>query len=287
MERHSQYFKLSDIRRVFPELFPIRQIGFMNMNAMPRYHLYAGKLEFCLRFSEKEEFSDDIVNNVKYRIPFPNVFLKTPDLLHGTRFKTDRQAVYFAYDPALYERMRQGGLLTPPFLWHFRMTPEISFVLKHIRELADSLGEYGIADRIDTLVLKLLQDMLLERNERNTIHKIPTQEERIQRIATYLQLNFLNEIDYETLYRKNGFSRRNFFRCWKQYYNLSPARYVLQLKMEYACNQLRETDLSVGELAEELKLKNRCYLSSLFRKIYGKTPLCYRRESRLNSNTSA
>ena len=164
MERHSQYFKLSDIRRVFPELFPIRQIGFMNMNAMPRYHLYAGKLEFCLRFSEKEEFSDDIVNNVKYRIPFPNVFLKTPDLLHGTRFKTDRQAVYFAYDPALYERMRQCGLLTPPFLWHFRMTPEISFVLKHIRELADRLGEYGIADRIDTLVLKLLQDTCRKHN---------------------------------------------------------------------------------------------------------------------------
>ena len=279
MERHSQYFKLSDIRRVFPELFPIWRIGFMDMNAMPRYHLYAGKLEFCLRFSEKEEFSDDIVNNVKYRIPFPNVFLKTPDLLHGTRFKTDRQAVFFAYDPALYERMRQTGLLTPPFLWHFRMTPEISFVLKHIRELAGRLGEYGIADRIDTLVLKLLQDMLLERDARNTIHKISTQEERIQRIATYLQLNFLNEIDYEALYRKNGFSRRNFFRCWKQFYNLTPARYVLQLKMEYACNQLRETDLSVGEIAEELKFKNSCYLSILFRKI-ASSALC----EKLNSN---
>lgn len=276
----NRYFAMQALRREFPGLLPLARIGIMDYLApMQRYRLYSGKLEWCLRFSPEDNLSYDVIDGVRHRTPFPNIFVKTPAMLHGTRIERSRNAVFFAYDPALYDRMKALGLLEPPFIWQFRMTPEIAAALSRITELTGQLMEYGAADRIDLLALQLLESLILKRNHSAATHYEREVEHRIRRIASYLQLHFLQPIDIPKLYRQNGFSRRNFFRCWNRHYELPPARYVLKLKLDYARSQLRETNLPVGEISRELNFRNRCYLSMLFKKHFGETPLQYRRRS--------
>ncbi len=279
MKPINHYINMRNINRVFPGLFPLTQIGILNyLGPMPSYKLFSNKLELCIRFSSEEDIAHDIINGTKYQTPFPNIFIKTPDMIHGTRIEKIRNAFYFAYDPRLYDRMKEHGLLEPPFLWHFQMTPKISLALNNIEELAKQVNEYGVADCIDTLALQLFQNLLLKRSLPSKVPHERSLENRIHRIASYLQLNFLREIDYDNLYSKNGFSRRNFFRYWNRYYNLPPAKYILSLKLEYAQNQLRETNIPVRQISEELNFKNQYYLSMLFKKSFGITPLQYRKK---------
>ncbi len=286
-EYSSQFINLKTIRRIFPGLFPLVRFGIMK-NIPPNQNciLFSGKLELCFRFSTDEQVSRDVINGVHYETPFPNIFLKTPDMVHGTISEKERDAVFFAFDPNLFDRMKMHGLMEPPFLWHFQVTPEFSAALNKIIDLAGHIMEYGVADQFDLLVFQLLQDAILKRDCAAETPGSRSMENRIYGIASYLQLNFNRDFDLEDLYRKNGFSRRSFFRYWKKYFPYSPARYVQELKLEYACYQLQSTTLPVGRICEELHFQNPHYLSRLFKKRFGITPLQYRDRGEVGSGDS-
>lgn len=270
---------LQDVGRVFPGLFPLQRIGFIKNIASSAMELYSGKLELCFRFSSENDVCHDVINGVAYDTPFPNIFLKTPELVHGPLSNNRRDAIYFLYDASLYERMKAHGFWSPPYIWHFQMNQEMSGALKRISELAGHAMEYGVADKIDILALQLFQSVMLNRAHPAETAYEQAIETKIRRIASYIQLNFNTSIDVESLYRQNGFSRRSFFRHWKQFYSMPPLQYIQELKLEHAGHLLLETSMPVGEICEELNFKNPHYLSMLFKKHFGISPTQYRKQS--------
>jgi len=75
---------------------------------------------------------------------------------------------------------------------------------------------------------------------------------------------------------KYGMSRRTFFRCWSRHFNVSPARFVTQLKMEEAVRLLTESRFSIEEIAERLNFNETNYFCQVFRRFYDMTPMRYR-----------
>lgn len=67
----------------------------------------------------------------------------------------------------------------------------------------------------------LFEELLLMRD--STPQEMEYMDARIQRIASCFQLNFCREINLDEIAGRYGFSRRNFYRCWKRCFPMSPA----------------------------------------------------------------
>ena len=60
---------------------------------------------------------------------------------------------------------------------------------------------------------------------------------------------------------------------------IPPYRYYLDRKLELACQLLRETGMSVRDIASYLSFQDEFYFSGLFRRKIGVSPIQYRKQS--------
>lgn len=271
------YVRLDDVPRAVKFPFPLKELGFFWNKVEPEAS-FDWKLEFTLRLSSLEQFAVDEIGGVTYRTEYPNVILKLPGVVHKYAVPEPRDAVYFAYSTALADAMTAANLFQMPPVWKIKLAPKICEMLERAKQLMEHSREYGVADRLDLLAFQLYEELLFSRHE-NSDSRDRFMESRIQRIASYFQLNCKENIDLEALCRKNGLSKRTFFRHWKLYFNISPSRYLLDLRLCDAARQLRETRKRISEIAESLNFQDTLYFSSRFRRKFGITPLQYRKQT--------
>ena len=93
----------------------------------------------------------------------------------------------------------------------------------------------------------------------------------------YVEEHYLEELDFDGVARKFGFSPSTFRRVWLEHMPESPVRFVNNLRMKQACRLLCETDLPIMEIAESLGYGDPLYFSKKFHKHTGETARDYRR----------
>lgn len=71
-------------------------------------------------------------------------------------------------------------------------------------------------------------------------------------------------------------SKSNIIRVFKKQYGMTPYEYLIQLKIDTAKLLLRNTHMTVGEIAERVKISDQHYFSSLFLDRVGVRPKDYR-----------
>lgn len=69
-------------------------------------------------------------------------------------------------------------------------------------------------------------------------------------------------------------------RRWTELFDMPPTQHALELKMEEARRLLRESDLSVIEVAADLGIDDPQYFSRFFRRRQKMSPLRYRAHER-------
>jgi AraC-like DNA-binding protein len=74
-----------------------------------------------------------------------------------------------------------------------------------------------------------------------------------------------------------GFSADYFSRCFRRSYGCSPRRWLLEQRIRHAAERVRETKLSVGEIAGEFGYENLFLFSRQFKAVMGHSPLVHRR----------
>jgi AraC-like DNA-binding protein len=72
-------------------------------------------------------------------------------------------------------------------------------------------------------------------------------------------------------------------RLFREKLQISPARYRQNCKLEFACELLVRTNLSVKEIATQTGFCNQFYFSMEFRKFTGQSPLAYRKAANASS----
>ena len=265
---------LENVRRRFSMQFPLQSIGYLH-NFLAKESSYGDKLEMTLRISSTAEDCVDIIDGKTYICKYPNAIVKKPYVDHSYEVAEPRDAIYINYDNELVSEVESAGLCPSPPVWEVKITPEISEMIRELRELMKHSQEYGVADRMDLLAMKLWQGLLLMRESK--LKRDDFIEARLYRIASFLQINLNKEIDFDKLIAENGFSRRSFFRHWKRYFEISPLQYLRDLKMQEAGRLLQVTDLRIGDIADSLSFDDLAYFCAGFKKYYGMTPMQYRR----------
>lgn len=96
------------------------------------------------------------------------------------------------------------------------------------------------------------------------------------KIADYVQANLGKDISLNDLAQITGLSRFHFLRAFKRTTEETPYQYLLRLRVERAQTLLRESKLSVSQIAGAVGFKDSTQFIRTFRKKVGATPGAYR-----------
>lgn len=121
----------------------------------------------------------------------------------------------------------------------------------------------------------LLYSLLYELNRQAYNDKISavTKDGKITAAIDYIHVNFRNEqITISQLAEMCAVSETYFRKLFKQIYSVSPNQYIINLRLEYACQLLQSHLYTIAETSEKAGFSDTKYFSRLFHKRFGRTP---------------
>ena len=224
-----------------------------------------GKTHFC--FDGKEEIvsaghmvlykPEEIQKYVYYLEDNPEVFW-----IHFTG--SDVKNILAYHGISLDEHVFYCGVL-PDYKALFR---------KIIQEL--QLCRYGYEDYIASLFNDIL--LLVDRQQHEQKKATGDVQEQIERAAAYFNENYNTKISIDDYAESLHISTNWFIHNFKQYAGMSPAQYILSLRMVNAQSLLERTTYNIKEISEIVGYENPLYFSRVFKKEIGKSPAQYRKE---------
>ena len=105
-------------------------------------------------------------------------------------------------------------------------------------------------------------------------------DERIRRAQALMCRTIDRKLTLRDLAREAGISVSRFCHLFKGQTGTAPGRYLRRLRLSEAARLLRETPLSVKQVAGNLAYQDASRFVAAFRKVYRVTPLQYRRRAR-------
>ncbi|MBN2641354.1 MAG: helix-turn-helix transcriptional regulator [Victivallales bacterium] len=271
------YVHLNQQRDIlFP--LPLSTAGIIRTPDVCDHHFYrGGELEFCLRLASEEEEAEDELNGELYRHRFPHLLIKRGGVSHRYSIKASRQAIFLIYPAELEAAFIACGMAVSPPGIEFEITSELEGLLEEFFALIPHSQNRGMAEKFDVLSFRIIQSIYMQK----FVPDGPDDDTGaiIRRIASYLQLHYMDEIDIDALCRRYGMSRRGFFRNWAVHYSCTPHQYIMDLRMREAERLLGIIGLQVQEVSACLGFKNHSYFIQVFRRYHhGVTPGEFRRD---------
>jgi AraC-like DNA-binding protein len=96
-------------------------------------------------------------------------------------------------------------------------------------------------------------------------------------VVHYMEVNYTQPVRLDELAAHARMSKNNLLRAFKKQYKVSPIEYLIRLRMTRACEQMREPDRTVSEIAYDVGFSDSNYFSRRFRETYGVPPSIYRK----------
>lgn len=101
---------------------------------------------------------------------------------------------------------------------------------------------------------------------------------KLRRITAWMAEHLAEEFSLALLAEQAGMSESHFNRLFKRAVGIAPSQYQIKLRIDTARRLLRETELTVITIANEVGYSNPSHFSRIFRKDTGFSPSDYRRQ---------
>lgn len=98
-------------------------------------------------------------------------------------------------------------------------------------------------------------------------------------IRHYIDTHYKEPVDLDTLAKEAHVSKYYVAHAFKQEYGISPINYLIRRRIDESRHLLRETDLSLSQIARVLGFSSASYFSQSFRRTEGVTPREYRKSA--------
>lgn len=259
-----------------PQIPPVRSLAHLVFHPYSST-MFVDTLQFCCCFGGDSEVCRRVVNGREYICRYPHIFIKRPNEFHEVKEGKFNTVIYFTYDRKYADAIRALGVEDELSLCPMPESAAFHALFMQLQEFARHSEEFGVVDRIDMLCFQIVREILLARKLEQT--PLAEADEKIRRIASYLRLNCMQEIDFDELARQHGFSRRTFSRHWEKSGYPSPAQFLFELRMMEAKRLLAETSTPIWKIAELLHYQGSVWFCFSFRKHTGETPLGFRKRS--------
>lgn len=163
------------------------------------------------------------------------------------------------------------GSSPEPYLLHGLDTGKYRSLIAQILELEGTATERYFKG--NGLLLQVLGELFRDAgfDERNWGKNSVADE-----VKFYLDVNYSEKLRLKDVAHNFGVHPNYLTRVFHEKYHVSPKQYLLNLKLQKACQLLRTTELPVSVIASSMGFDDSLAFSKLFKKTYGFSPSHYR-----------
>ncbi|WP_454192829.1 AraC family transcriptional regulator [Paenibacillus sp. Marseille-Q7038] len=104
------------------------------------------------------------------------------------------------------------------------------------------------------------------------------QQKYIEDAVLFIEQNYSHHVSIQDIAKHVSIDRSYLHRLFKKYLDKSPQEYLLQLRLDKACQLLSETDLRIGDISRSVGYTDVLLFSKTFKKRKNCSPLYYRKE---------
>jgi len=125
-------------------------------------------------------------------------------------------------------------------------------------------------------LLTRLEAVLLAREKTVVPNREISAEQIVQKIMIYLRENYSEQIDFASVAEAHAISAPYLSRLFHEYAGISPSQYLTGYRMEQAKKLLRDSRLSIGEIAARVGYPDPFHFSKVFKNKVGVSPSQFR-----------
>jgi AraC-like DNA-binding protein len=92
----------------------------------------------------------------------------------------------------------------------------------------------------------------------------------------FLSVDFNKKVDIKDFCRSNGWGYESFRKVFRRETGTSPGQYRIKRRLDYSCELLKNSQLSIAEIAEYLAYNSQYEFSAQFKKYIGMAPSFFR-----------
>lgn len=201
----------------------------------------------------------------------------------GTEFEVGRGSVlYLPQNKSYYQETEGETVLAIHFInysFSSKNKPEVievdnyDVIISIIEEMYDEWKEkkQGYRYKCISLFYNLLHQLNIQAQE-DTFSAV-SQNEKLKAAVSYIHSHYRNEqMNVSELASMCAVSDTYFRKLFKEIHGVSPAQYVINLRLEYASQLLMSRLYTILEVSEKSGFNDVKYFSKLFKKHYGVTP---------------
>ena len=101
----------------------------------------------------------------------------------------------------------------------------------------------------------------------------------INEAVHFMRLNYDVGISVNDVATKINIDRSYFSRIFRDEFSVTPGKWLNDFRLTKACELLKESDLTIGEIASSVGIFDALYFSRLFKKSFGISPSTYRKQN--------
>uniref|UniRef100_A0A7C5V4R7 AraC family transcriptional regulator n=1 Tax=Caldicellulosiruptor owensensis TaxID=55205 RepID=A0A7C5V4R7_9FIRM len=111
----------------------------------------------------------------------------------------------------------------------------------------------------------------------STDRELDLKLEKIKSALDYINSNYSSELDIDLLAKLANLSKFYFCRLFKEITHLTPVDYINKFRVEKAIELIRNTNMSISEIAFEVGFNSVSYFIKVFKEYVGVTPFKYKK----------
>ncbi len=138
-------------------------------------------------------------------------------------------------------------------------------------------SNYGYTDIIRSHLTELILKIFRKLEKRNDNAGAQSHHKYVEDAIKFLRANYNSKINIENIVENMYLSKDYFRQLFKDVTGKSITSYIQHIRISEACNMLKETDLSVGEISVACGYNDVKFFYQTFKKIKGVTPGDYRK----------
>jgi len=215
------------------------------------------------------------MNHKKYSLTKGQGFLIPPNIV--TYYQADH------HTPWTYIWVGFHGLKAESFLKRANLTSENPIFISHGENLQNYMFQMIEADRISTYndleltgLLFLFMAELVKQSPKNMITNNNSKEIYVKQAIAFIENNYSRIIQIRNIADHLSIDRSYFSNIFKESVQKSPQQFLLEYRMNKACELLKDLSLPINTIAHSVGYVDPFNFSKMFKKIKGQSPTGYR-----------
>lgn len=119
--------------------------------------------------------------------------------------------------------------------------------------------------------------LITESSTRTEINHSDAKDLYIREAINFVERNFQATITVDDMAQSCNLNRQYFSRLFKEQMNVTAQQFIIQYRLSQACEMLKNTNLSLTEIAERVGYSNQFNFSAAFKRQYKQSPSTWRR----------